>query len=207
MLVQNWHGRLLSNPCHLSLPTQSLAQSPVPSVHMHWQVVNTGCGDDDFLLVGAEALYGQRKLGRRVATMSSLTEVIYIFFAVRCMRLLPSTALLSPPFAPARRAHPATGRPALSPLSPGAARRRGGHRALKAGAFEHLTAEHLRAMPAARLGQKNRRLRRAERDCGRPLHGAAGAIVCGFLTELGVLFIGGGAVVGSKIVDFFYCRL
>ena len=137
----------------------------------------------------------------------SSTELIYIFFAIGSMRLLPASGLLSPPFAPARRAHPATGRPVLSPLSPGAARRRGGHRALKAGAFEHHPAEHLRAMPSARLGQKNRRLRRAERDCGRPLHGAAGAIVCGFLTELGVLFIGGGAVVGSKIVDFFYCRL
>ena len=170
---------------------------------MHRQVVNTGCGDDDSFLVGAAALYGQRKLGRRAATMSSLTEVIYIFFAVRCMRLLPSTALLSPPFAPARRAHPATGRPALSPLSPGAARRRGGHRALKAGAFEHLTAEHLRAMPAARLGQKNRRLRRAERDCGRPLRGAAGAIVCGFLTELGVLFIGAVRWSGRKLSKFF----
>ena len=178
---------MLSNLSHPSLPIRSLAILPVPSTLMHWQVVNTGCGDDDSFLVGAAALYGQRKLGRRAAKMSSLTEVIYIFFAVRCMRLLPSTALLSPPFAPARRAHPATGRPTLSPLSPGAARRRGGHRALKAGAFEHLPAEHLRAMPAARLGEKNRRLRRAERDCGRPLRGAAGAIVCGFLTELGVL--------------------
>ena len=39
---------------------------------MHWQVVNTGCGDDDFFLLGAAALYGQRKLGRRAATLPSV---------------------------------------------------------------------------------------------------------------------------------------
>ena len=89
---------------------------------MHRQVVNTGCGDDDFFLVGAAALYGQRKLGWRAATLPSSTELMYIFFAVDSMCLLPASGLLSPAFAPARRAHPATGRPVLSPLSPGAAR-------------------------------------------------------------------------------------
>ena len=112
---------MLSNLSHPCLPTQSLAQSSVPSIHMHWQVVNTGCGDDDFFLLGAAALYGQRKLGRRAATLPSSTELMYIFFAVDSMCLLHASGLLSPPFAPARRAHPATGRPVLSPLSPGAA--------------------------------------------------------------------------------------
>ena len=35
---------------------------------MHLQVVNTGCGDNDFFLVGAAALDGQRKLGLRAAS-------------------------------------------------------------------------------------------------------------------------------------------
>ena len=121
-LAQNWTIQIPSNLSHPCLPTQSLAQSPVPSVHMHRQVVNTGCGDNDFFLVGAAALYGQRKLGWRAATLPSSTELMYIFFAVDSMCLLPASGLLSPAFAPARRAHPATGRPVLSPLSPGAAR-------------------------------------------------------------------------------------
>ena len=106
------------------------------------------------LLVAAGAPFIQESLGRHAATLSSSTKLIYIFFAVGIRRLLPANDLLSPPFAPARRAHAPTGWPGLSPLSPGAARRRGGHRALKVGAFEHLPAEHLRAMPAASLGQK-----------------------------------------------------
>ena len=71
---------------------------------MHWQVVNTGCGDDDFFLLGAAALYGQRKLGRRAATLPSSTELMYIFFAVDSMCLLHASGLLSPPFAPASTA-------------------------------------------------------------------------------------------------------
>ena len=92
------------------MPIKSLAILTVPSIHMHLQVVYTGCGDDDFFLVGAAALYGQRTLGWRAATLSSSTELIYIFFAVGSMCLLPASGLLSPPFAHARRAHPATGR-------------------------------------------------------------------------------------------------
>ena len=164
-----------SNTCHPSVPIKSLAILTVPSIHMHLQVVYTGCGDDDFFLVGAAALYGQRALGRCAATLPSSTELIYIFFAFSSMCLLPASGLLSPPFAPARRAHPATGRPVLSPLSPGAARRRGGHRALKAGALQHLSAEGHRAVQAAFPGRKIRRLRRAESDRGMPLHSAAGA--------------------------------
>ena len=159
-------GQMPSNPCHPSVPIKSLAQSPVPSIDMHWQVVNTGCGDDDFFLVGAAAHYGQRKLGRRAATLLSSTELIHIFFAVGCMRSLPASGLLSPPFAPARRAHPATGRPALPPLSAGATRRRGGRHALEAGALEHFLAEGLRALHAGLLGEKFSRLRRARGDRG-----------------------------------------
>ena len=133
---------------------------------MHWQVVNTGCGDDDFFLLGAAALYGQRKLGRRAATLPSSTELMYIFFAVDSMCLLHASGLLSPPFAPARRAHPATGRPVLSLLSPGAARHRGGCRAVEAGVLEHIPAEGLRAVQTALPDRKYRRLRRAESDRG-----------------------------------------
>ena len=124
--AQKWTKGLLANLFHPCLPTQSLAILPVPSIHMRWQVVNTGCGDDDFFLVGAEALHGQRTLGWHAATLPSSTELMYIFFAVDSMCLLPASGLLSPAFAPARRAHPATGRPVLSPLSPGAAHHRGG---------------------------------------------------------------------------------
>ena len=116
--------------------------------------------------VAAGAPFIQESLGRRATTLSSSTKLIYIFVAVRSMRLLSASGLLSPPFAPARRAHPTTRRPALSPLSAGAAHHRGGHRALKAGALKHLLAEGLRVVPAALLGQKNRRLRRAESGRG-----------------------------------------
>jgi hypothetical protein len=173
---------------------------------MHRQVVNTGCGDNDFFLVGAAALYGQRKLGWRAATLPSPTELIYIFFAVGSMCLLPASGLVSPAFAPARRAHPATGRPVLSPLSPGAAHHRGGRRAVEAGALEHLLAEGLRAVQTALQGQKFRRLRRAESDRG----GRRMALLApssGFPTELGVLFIGGRC--GGQVENcrfFFYCR-
>jgi hypothetical protein len=47
---------------------------------------------------------------------------------VGSMCLLPASGLVSPAFA-----HPATGRPVLSPLSPGAAHHRGGRRAVEAG--------------------------------------------------------------------------
>ena len=204
--MQNWTIQIPSNLSHPCLPTQSLAQSPVPSVHMHRQVVNTGCGDNDFFLVGAAALYGQRKLGWRAATLPSSTELIYIFFAVGSMCLLPASGLLSPAFAPARRAHLATGRPALSPLSLGAARHRGGRRAVEAGALEHLLAEGLRAVQTALPGQKFWRLRRAESDRG----GRRMALLApssGFPTELGVLFIGGRC--GGQVENcrfFFYCR-
>ena len=188
----------LSHPC---LPTQSLAILTVPSFHMHWQVVNTGCGDNDFFLVGAAALDGQRKLGLRAATLSSSTKLIYIFFAVGCMRLLPSTALLSPPFAPARRAHPATGRPVLSPLSPGAAHRRGGRCALEAGALEHLPAKGLRVVQVALQGQKFRRLRRAESDRGGRRMALLAPSCAAFLPSWGVLLIGTVRVVRSKMVE------
>ena len=177
----------LSHPC---LPTQSLAQSPVPSIHMHWQVVNTGCGDDDFFLFGAEALHGQRKLGWRAATLPSSTELIYIFVAVGSMCLLPASGILSPAFAPARRAHPATGRPVLSPLSPGAARHRGGRRAVEAGVLEHIPAEGLRAVQTALPDRKFRRLRRAESDRGgrqMALSAPSSSSSVAFLPSLGVL--------------------
>ena len=83
------------------------------------------------------------------------------------MSLLPASGLLSPPFAHARRAHPATGRPALASLSPGAAHHRGGRRALEAGALEHLLAEGLREVREAVRRRKFRRLRRAQSNLGR----------------------------------------
>ena len=128
------------------------------------------------LFVAAGAPFIQESLGLRAAKLSSSTKLIYIFFAVGSTCLLPASGFLSPPFAPARRAHAPTGRPALSPLSAGAARCRGGHGALKAGALEPLLAEGHRAVQAALMGQKFRRLRRAESDRGRPLHSAAGAL-------------------------------
>ena len=69
---------MLSNLSHPCLPTESLAILLILSTHMHSQVVNTGCGDDDFFLVGAAAHDGQRKLGRRAATLPSSTKLIYI---------------------------------------------------------------------------------------------------------------------------------
>jgi hypothetical protein len=170
---------------------------------MHRQVVNTGCGDDDFFLVGAAALYGQRKLGWRAATLASSTELIYIFFAVDSMCLLPASGLLSPAFAPARRAHPATGRPVLSPLSPGAARHRGGRRAVEAGVLEHLLAEGLRAVQTALPGQKFRRLRRAESDRGGRWMALSAPSCVAFLPSLGVLFRGTVRAVRSKMVEIF----
>ena len=111
------------------------------------------------LFVPAGGPFIQESLGLRAAKLSSSTKLIYTFFAVASSGLLPANELLSLPFAPARRAHAPTGRPGVSPLSPAAARRRGGHRALKAGAFEHLPAEGHRAVQAALPGQKFRRLR------------------------------------------------
>jgi hypothetical protein len=206
-LAQKWIVQLPSNLSHPCLPTQSLAQSPVPSVHMHRQVVNTGCGDDDFFLVGAEAHPGHRKLGRRAATLSSSTKLTYIFFAVGSMRSLPASGLLSPPFASARRAHPATGRPPLSPLSAGAARRRGGRHALEAGALEHILAEGLRPLQAGLLGEKNSAPAAGRRRSWRPPDGAAGAMCVGFLTEFGGTFL--GVRCGCQVKNcrkIFYCR-
>ena len=54
----------------------------------------------------------------------------------------------------------------LSPLSPGAAHRRGGRRGLEAGALEQVPVEGLRTVRAALPGRKFRRLRRAESDRG-----------------------------------------
>ena len=133
---------------------------------MHWQVVNTSCGGDDSLLVGAGAPFIQESLGRRAATLSSSTELIYIFFAVGSMRLLPASGLLSLPFAPARVLTRPPVVALLSPLSPGAARRRGGRRVVEAGALEHVPAEGHRTVRAALPGRKIRRLRRAESDRG-----------------------------------------
>ena len=104
---------------------------------------------------------------------SSCTYFLPSIACVCCPPAASSSRLLLPPVVLTRP-------PVVllsSPFSSGAARRRGGHHALKVGAFEHLPAEHLRAMPAASLGQKNRRLRRAESDRGMPLHGAAGAVL------------------------------
>ena len=170
---------------------------------MHRQVVNTGCGDNDFFLVGAAALYGQRKLGWRAATLPSSTELMYIFFAVDSMCLLPASGLLSPAFAPARRAHPATGRPVLSPLSPGAAHHRGGRRAVEAGVLEHIPAEGLRAVQTALPGRKFRRLRRAESDRGGRRMALLAPSSVAFLQSWGYFSYGGGAVARSKIVEFF----
>jgi hypothetical protein len=142
---------------------------------MRSQIVSMAFVATVVFLVAAGAPFTQETLGLRAAKLSSSTKLIYIFFAIGSTCLLPTTALLSPPFAPARRAHPPTGRPGLSPLSPGAAHRRGGHCVLKAGFLEHLPAESHRAVQAAILGQKFRRLRRAKSDRGRPLHCAAGA--------------------------------
>ena len=100
-LAQNWTIQIPSNLSHPCLPTQSLAQSPVPSVHMHRQVVNTGCGDDDFFLVGAAELYGQRKLGWRAATLhprpSSCTYFLPSIACVCCPPAASSARLLLPP--------------------------------------------------------------------------------------------------------------
>ena len=191
-LAQNWTIQIPSNLSHPCLPTQSLAQSPVPSVHMHRQVVNTGCGDDDFFLVGAAALYGQRKLGWRAATLPSSTELIYIFVAVGSMRLLPASGLLSPAFAPARRAHPATDRPVLSPLSPGAAACTPPWRPLCGrGRLSRAYPGRGPSSGAKSASRPKISAPAAGRERSwRPPDGTAGAIECGFPTELGVLFIG-----------------
>ena len=139
---------------HPSIPLRYFAQNRVLSTFYVPFVPHTPAVTTGILHVAAGAPFIQESLGRRAATLLSLTKLIYIFFAVRSMRLLPASGLLSPPFAPARRAHPATRRPALSPLSAGAAHHRGGRRALKAGALKHLLAESLRLVPAALLGQK-----------------------------------------------------
>ena len=133
---------------------------------MHSQVVSTAFVTMVVFYVAAGAPFTQETLGRRAAKLSSVTKLIYIFFAIGSMCFLPASGLLSPPCAPARRAHPATSRLGLSPLSPGAAHRRGGRRVLKAGALKHLLAEGHLAVPAALLGQKNRRLRRAKSSRG-----------------------------------------
>ena len=90
--------------------TQSLAQSPVSSTHMHSQVVSMTFVTTVVSYVAAAAPFNQETLGRRAAKLSSVTEPIYIFFAIGSMCFLPASGLLNPPFAPARRAHPATGR-------------------------------------------------------------------------------------------------
>ena len=186
--MQNWTIQIPSNPCHLSLPTESLAQSLVPSIGMRSQVVSMAFVTTVVFLVAAGAPFTQETLGLRAATLPSSTKLIYMIFAFSSTCLLPTNGLLCPPFAPARRAHAPTGRPALSPLSAGAARCRGGHGALKAGALEHLLAEGHRAVQAAPMGQKFRRLRRAESDRGRPLHSAAGALWWLRKVVFGVLF-------------------
>ena len=55
-----------------------------------------------FFLVGAAALFGPWKLGRRVATQVSLTYLLYLFSPVRTPCQLPANGILSRPFAPAR---------------------------------------------------------------------------------------------------------
>ena len=200
-LVQNWTIQIPSNPCHLSLPTESLAQSPVTSTLFRSQAASMVDVTTVILLEAAGAPFIQESLGRHAATLSSSTKLIYIFFAVGSTCLLPASALLSPPFAPTRRAHPATGRHALSPLSPGAARRRGGHHALKVGAVEHLPAEHLRAMPAASLGQKNRRLRPWEAAAWRCWR----FLVASVRSFEGYFSRGAPSRRGRMGTNFFYC--
>ena len=177
-----------SNPCHPSVPIKSLAILTVPSIHMHWQVVYTGCATSGSFLVGAAAHPGQKKLGRRAATLPSSTELMYIFFAVGSMCLLPASGLLIAPFAPARRAHPATGRPALvsslfrcctppwrPPCGRGRRSRASPGRGPSCGASSGSEAKI--SAPAAG----------AERSW-RPPDGAVGAIVCGNSYRVGGYF-------------------
>ena len=49
---------------------------------MHSQVVYRACVTAVGLLVAAGGHFGQRTLGRRAATLSSSTTLIYLFFAV-----------------------------------------------------------------------------------------------------------------------------
>ena len=97
-----------------------------------------------------------------------------------------------------RPAQPALcSRPSCSPghrsscsllFSSGAARRRGGRRAVEAGALEHIPAESLRAVQTALPGRKFRRLRRAESDRGGRRMALSAPSCVAFLPSLGVLF-------------------
>ena len=91
-----------------------------------------------------------------------------------------------------------------SPLSLGAARRRGGCRALEAGALEHLLAEGLRAVRAAVRRRKFRRLRRAQSDRGGRRMALLAPLCAAFLPSWGVLLIGTVRVVRSKMVEKFF---
>ena len=132
---------------------------------------------------------------------------LYIFFAVDSMCLLPASGLLSPAFAPARRAHPATGRPVLSPLSPGAARHRGGRRAVEAGALEHLGSPGRGPSSGANSASRPKISAPAagrERSW-RPPDGAVGAIVWLSYRVWGYFsYRGPVRVVRSKMVEFFF---
>ena len=80
----------------------SLLITPVPSNSYRFQVVYMASATNAFFLVGAAALFGPRKLGRRVATQVSLTYLLYLFSPVRTPCQLPADGILSRPFAPAR---------------------------------------------------------------------------------------------------------
>ena len=107
--------RLRSERDHPSIPLRYFALSRVLSTFYVPFVPHTPAVTTGILHVAAGAPFIQESLGRRAATLLSLTKLIYIFFAVRSMRLLPASGLLSPPFAPARRAH--AGHPSSCSLS------------------------------------------------------------------------------------------
>ena len=192
---------------HPSIPLRYFAQNRVLSTFYVPFVPHTPAVTTGILHVAAGAPFIQESLGRRAATLSSVTELIYIFFAIGSMRLLPTTARLSPPFAPARRAHPATSRsrslPSLSrcctppwrpPRAQGRRSRASPGRGPSCGASSGSEAKI--SAPAA-----------GPERSWRPPDGAVGAIVCGIPTELGGTFnrdrAGGQVKNGRKI---FYCR-
>ena len=76
---------------------------------MRSQIVSMAFVTTVVFFVAAGGPFIQETLGRRAAKLSSLTGLIYIFFSIGSMRLLPASGLRSPPFAPARHAHPPTG--------------------------------------------------------------------------------------------------
>ena len=153
-----------------------------------------------FLHVGAAAIYGPPKLGRRAATQVCLTYLLYLLFTVRTPCQLPADGIISRPFAPARCTHPATGRPPLSPLSGAPPRGRGRRHAVEAGALGHLLAEGVHVLPAALRGRIFSRLRRAETV----VEGRAEARRMGLCGVLWGVFGGVDVRCGKKKCDIFF---